>query len=68
MSNLSASTFGLIKSDFAASLNVSVLVAFFKSVFVAKLDKSTLTLIYPPNGSYGLGSIDSFVYKKISCN
>ena len=68
MSNLSTSIFKLIKSDFAASLNVSVLVAFFKSVFVAKLDKSTLTLISPPNGSYGLGSIDSFLYKKISFN
>ena len=68
MFNLSTSTFELTKSDFTASLNVSVLVAFFKSVFVAKLDKLTLTLISPPNGSYGLGSIDSFLYKKISFN
>ena len=35
ISNLSTSAFKLTKSDFAANLNVSIPVAFLKSVFVA---------------------------------
>ena len=55
ISDLSSSAFQLIKSDFVANLDVLVPVAFFRSVFVAELDKSTLTLMSLSKGSYGLG-------------
>ena len=49
---LSISVFRLTKSDFAANLDVSTPVAFFKIIFITKLGKSTLTLMSPPKGSY----------------
>ena len=55
MSNLSTSAFKLTKPDFASSLDVSIPLTFFKSVFVGYLDKSTLTLMSPAKVSYGLG-------------
>ena len=54
ISNLSTSAFKLTRSDFAANLDVSIPVTFLESDFVAQLDKSTLTLTSPPNGSYSL--------------
>ena len=48
------STFNLAKIDFNARLYISISIDIFKYFFVA-LDKSTLTLISPRNGSYGLG-------------
>ena len=54
ISNLSISAFKLAKSDFSASLDVSIPVAFLKSHYFAKLNKSTLALISLPNGLYGL--------------
>ena len=55
ISNLSTSVFKLAKFDFSAKLLTSPCDTFFKSVFVEEADKSTLTLISPPKGSYGLG-------------
>ena len=55
MSSLSTSVFKLAKSDFNAKLQTSTCDTFFKSVFVAYLDKSTLTIMSPPKVSYGLG-------------
>ena len=55
ITNLSISAFRLDRSDFTTNLDVSIPIAFFKSAFVAELGISTLTLISPPNGSYGLG-------------
>ena len=55
MSNLSTSVFKLAKSVFSAKLEVSTCVPFFKSVFVALLERSTLTLIFPPKLLNGLG-------------
>ena len=52
---LSISAFKLVKSYFATDLDVSTYVAFLKSDFVAKLDKSTLTLVFPPKDLCGLG-------------
>ena len=51
----STSAFRLARPDFAANLDVSTPVAFFKSNFVAQSDKLTLLLMSLPNGSYGLG-------------
>ena len=45
------SVFKLVKFDFSAKLLTSSCDTFFKSVFVAQLDKSTLTLMSPPKGS-----------------
>ena len=53
MSNLLTSVFKLAKFDFSAKLEVSTCEIFLISAFVAELDKSTLTLISPPNGSDG---------------
>ena len=47
---LSTSSFNLAKFDFNARLDVSIHVAFLKSVF-----KSTLTFMSSPKSSYGLG-------------
>ena len=55
ISNSFTSAFKLAKSDFAASLDVSIPVAYFKPAFDAYLDQSTLKLMSPPDGSYGLG-------------
>ena len=54
ISNLSTSVFRLAKIDFSAKLQVSTCEIFLISVFVAQLDKTTLTLISPPNASYSL--------------
>ena len=48
---LSISAFKVAKFDFSANLEVPIPVAFFKSAFVTKLDKSTLTLM-SPKGPY----------------
>ena len=53
MSNLLTSVFQLAKFDFSGTLEVSTCEIFFISAFAAQLDKSTLTLISPPNGSDG---------------
>ena len=58
MSNLLTSVFQLAKFDFSGTLEVSTCEIFFISAFAAQLDKSTLTLISPPNGSDG-----SFFYQ-----
>ena len=50
---LSTSVFNLAKFDSTTRLDVSISVDFFKSVFVGQLNKSTLTLVSPPKGSYG---------------
>ena len=55
MSNLSTSVFKLAKFAFRAKIEVSTCVTLFRSVFVAQLDKSTLTLIFPPKLLNGLG-------------
>ena len=57
ISNLSISAFKQARSHFSANLDVSVLVAFLKSVFLALLDKSNITLMSPPKGSYDLEKI-----------
>ena len=46
-STLSTSVFKLAKCDFSAKLLTSTCDTFFKSVLVAELDKSTLTLMSP---------------------
>ena len=51
---LFTSVFKLTKSNFATNLEVSILAAFFKSAFVAKLYKSSLIIMSPPGGSYAL--------------
>ena len=51
ISSLPTSVFKLVKFDFSAKLPTSSCDTFFKSVFVAQLDKSTLTLMSPPKGS-----------------
>ena len=48
---LSTSVFELAKFYFSAKLLTSTCDTFFKSVFVAQLDKSTVTLMSPPKGS-----------------
>ena len=55
ISNWSASVFKLSKFAFNAKLEVSACEIFLISAFVASFERSTLTLISPPNGSYGLG-------------
>ena len=55
ISNLSTSVFKLAKFDFSAKLLTSTCHTFLKLVFVASLDKSTLTLMSPPKGSEGVG-------------
>ena len=54
ISNLSRWDFKLAKSAFLAKDDVSTPVVFFKSAFIAYLDKFTLTLMSPANGSNGL--------------
>ena len=51
---LSTSVFKLAKFDFSAKLLTSKCDTFFKSVFVAELDKSTLTLMSPSKRLYRL--------------
>ena len=62
--HLSTSAFKPAKSDFDAKLDVSAPVAFFKSVFIAKLDKFSLTVnsLSPPKGSYDLENYLLIVY------
>ena len=48
MCDLSTSVFRLAKFVFSAKFEVSICVIFFRSVFVAWLERSTLTLIFPP--------------------
>ena len=55
ISSLSTSVFRLAKFNFSTKLLTSTCDIFFKSVFVALLDKSTLRLMAPLKGSYGLG-------------
>ena len=55
ISSLSTLVFKLAQFDFSAKLLTSTCVIFFRSVFIALLDKSTLTLMSPSEGSYGLG-------------
>ena len=50
ISNLSVSDFKLAKSSFLANFGISTLVEFFKSAFVAYLDKSYWTLSFLPKG------------------
>ena len=61
---LSTSAFKPAKSDFDAKLDVSAPIAFFKSVFIAKLDKFSLTVksMSPPKGSYNLENYLLIVY------
>ena len=65
ISNLSASGFKIAKSTILAKDDVSVLDAFFKSVFFfAYLDKSNSSLTYPKDfgsGKYSLIYIMSFL-------
>ena len=55
MSNLSTAIFGLAKFVFSAKLEESMCVIFFRSVYVEYLERSTLTLIFPPKLLNGLG-------------
>ena len=55
MSNLSTCVFQLAYFIFNAKLEISTCEIFLMLAFVAYLDKSTLTLISPPNASYGFG-------------
>ena len=55
MPNLSTLVFKLAKFVFNAKREISTCEIFLISAFVAKLDKFTLTLISPPNVSYGFG-------------
>ena len=48
--------FKIAKFDFSVELEVSTSKIFLISAFVIWLDKSTLSLISPPNGSYSLGN------------
>ena len=51
MSNLSISAFKLAKFVFDAKHDVSTCEIFLMSAFVAEFERSTLTLISPPNAS-----------------
>ena len=67
ISNWSTSVFWLAKFAFNAKLEVSTCVTFSRSVFDQilrsdQLEKSTLTLIPPPNGSYGFGKYCNYTY------
>ena len=55
LSNLSILDFKLAKSNFLANFDVSTLVTFFKSTFVAQLEQSNSTLIFHIKG-LGLGN------------
>ena len=55
MSNLSTSVFRSAKFVFNAKLEESICAILLISVSVAWFEISALTLISPPNGSYGLG-------------
>ena len=55
MSNLSTSVFRLAKFVFSANLEVSTCEMFLMSVFVALLNKSTLTFIFLPKRLNDLG-------------
>ena len=55
ISSLPTSVFKLAKFDFSAELLTSICDIFFKSVFVAQLDESSLTLMSSLKGSYGSG-------------
>ena len=55
MSNLSTSVFRLAIFVFSEKLEVSTCVIFFKSIFVAYLERPNLTLIFPPKLLNGLG-------------
>ena len=55
MSNLSTSVFRLAKFAFNAKLEVSKCVTFFRSVFAAQFERSTVTLIFPTKPLNGLG-------------
>ena len=50
-SNLSTSVFKLAKFDFNAKLEVSTCEMFLMSAFVAKFERSTLTLMFLSNGN-----------------
>ena len=59
---LSTSVYKLPKFDFSAKLEVSNPFASFKSAFVAQLDKSTLTLIFPPKAFIWLRKVLAHFY------
>ena len=65
MSNLSTSDFKLAKYNFLAKDDVLIHVRFFKTVFVAELDKSNSTFSFSPKdfgcGKYSLIYTMSFI-------
>ena len=55
MSNLSTSVLKLAKFVFNAKLKASTCEILLMSALVKSFERSTLTLISPPNGSYDFG-------------
>ena len=61
ISNLSTSVFKLAIFAFSEKLEVSTCVTFFKSIFVAYLERSNLMLIFPPKLLNGSGKYWLFI-------